>query len=261
MWRRLQGLSFSTNHLNTPEIQSATIRWSYNDTSEETANIQIWDVVDHGDVIVNENNSMLLSTTTRLNEVDKTHYHQQNISSGSHRLGVFDAESVDVYSNTNAVIFLVNPYDITSLDYVKQLCLVEPQKIPNTVAILIVLNFRDLVNPIANSNVSSNSSNDNKGNISVSPDNVESNRIQKHVVSYQDIKDLVEDIRKAKHDQLTVKKHHHAHQSDKYDIDEESNTTDGIGISTFVDSQIAIHCLEASMSNCFGLKNLHQVCS
>lgn len=59
---------------------------------------------------------------------------------GSHRLGRFDAQAVDVYKNAHAALFLINPHDRGTLDYVWNQC----KAVPDEVAILIVLNFRSV---------------------------------------------------------------------------------------------------------------------
>lgn len=59
---------------------------------------------------------------------------------GSHRLGRFDAQAVDVYKNAHAALFLINPHDRGTLDYVWNQC----KAVPDDVAILIVLNFRSV---------------------------------------------------------------------------------------------------------------------
>ena len=59
---------------------------------------------------------------------------------GSHRLGRFDAQAVDVYKGAHAALFLINPHDRGTVDYVWNQC----KAVPDDVAILIILNFRSV---------------------------------------------------------------------------------------------------------------------
>ena len=61
---------------------------------------------------------------------------------GSYRIGMFDAEAVDVYKDTHAAIFLINPTKRETLEYVIAKCAL----VPNKVAILLILNFRSVRN-------------------------------------------------------------------------------------------------------------------
>ena len=61
---------------------------------------------------------------------------------GSYRIGMFDADTVDVYRDTNAVIFLINPTNRETFEYVIAKCAIVPKKI----AILLILNFRSVCN-------------------------------------------------------------------------------------------------------------------
>ena len=131
LWRRLQGQSFNPNHVPTPELQSATITWNFKSSSEEIANVQIWDVVDQA----------LLPADTA-GGMGGTAVPKKSVAAGAHRLAALDASTVDVYNNTDCVMFLINPLHRPSLDYVR---LQAMTTVPHTVAILLIVNFRDRI--------------------------------------------------------------------------------------------------------------------
>ena len=54
---------------------------------------------------------------------------------------MFDAETVDVYKDTHAALFLIHPTHRESLEYVRAKCALVPKR----VAILIILNFRSIL--------------------------------------------------------------------------------------------------------------------
>merc|ERR1712167_288481 len=60
---------------------------------------------------------------------------------GSHRVGALDASMIDVYKSTSAVVFLVDPRNPDTLDYVVR----EVSNIPNSVMCVVLINFKDMV--------------------------------------------------------------------------------------------------------------------
>jgi hypothetical protein len=44
--------------------------------------------------------------------------HADTVAEGKHALRLLDAQVVDVYQGTHAVLFMINPYDRQSLQYV-----------------------------------------------------------------------------------------------------------------------------------------------
>ena len=59
--------------------------------------------------------------------------------SGKHRYQPLDSKALDVYQNTQLVIFLIDPFSQTSFDYVKRMY----DEVPLNICILILLNFKD----------------------------------------------------------------------------------------------------------------------
>lgn len=138
LWRRLQGQSFNPNHVPTPELQSATITWNFKSSSEEIAKVQIWDVVDQALLPADTAGGMGGGAVPK-----------KSVAAGAHRLAALDASTVDVYNNTDCVMFLINPLHRPSLDYVR---LQAMTTVPHTVAILLIVNFRDRVDTARNGN-------------------------------------------------------------------------------------------------------------
>lgn len=59
-------------------------------------------------------------------------------SFGKNKIEYLDASAVDVFKDTHAVIFLINPLAAQSLAYVKE----KLKEVPMNVSILLVLNFK-----------------------------------------------------------------------------------------------------------------------
>ena len=133
LWRRLQGQSFAANHIHTPELQSATINWNFKSSSEEIAKVQIWDVVDQA--------LLPADTAGGMGGAAVSGGGKKPVSAGAHRLAALDASTLDVYNNTDCVMFLINPLHRPSLEYVRA----QATTVPHTVAILLIVNFRDRV--------------------------------------------------------------------------------------------------------------------
>eukprot|EP01034_Spumella_vulgaris_P031076 gene31076-38405_t len=106
----------------TPEIQSATINWTFRN-QEDHVKVEVWDVVD---IALNKKGGAKKNITDE--------------SSGKHVLELLDSSVVDIYKGTQAVIFLINPFSLLSLVYVRDAY----KEVPLDISILILLNFRDL---------------------------------------------------------------------------------------------------------------------
>ena len=138
LWRRLQGQSFNPNHVPTPELQSSTINWNFKSSAEEIAKVQIWDVVDQA--------LLPADTAGGIGGAAGASGGKKPVSAGAHRLAALDASTLDVYNNTDCVMFLINPLYRPSLEYVR----VQATTVPHTVAILLIVNFRDRVDTARN---------------------------------------------------------------------------------------------------------------
>ena len=119
LFYRLQGHKFSTEHIKTNSIQSAHINWNYKDNKDDIVMVEVWDIVDQG----------------QAKQIDIEN--EKSIT-----VPALDATSVDVYKNTNVVIMIIDPTRKKTFDYAKK----EIQNIPKGIDILLLINFRDLIN-------------------------------------------------------------------------------------------------------------------
>ena len=140
LWRRLQGLPFGRDYYITPEIQISTINWNFK-TDDESVKVDVWDIVDIGFIA----GTTADSHTQDLDGNLKNMISKVNESQGKYQLAPLDATTCDVYKGVRMVVFMVNPYSMSSLNYVEEKYL----EVPEDVAILILLNFRDTVKSTA----------------------------------------------------------------------------------------------------------------
>ena len=76
----------------TGEIQASTIIYNY--TEAEEVKVDVWDIVDRGTS-------------------------QNTLNNRKKRQEVLDASTIDVYRHTNAVLLLVHPQHVSSLQYAR----------------------------------------------------------------------------------------------------------------------------------------------
>ena len=162
-------------------------------------------------------------------------------------IGAFDASVVDLYKGAHAVIFLISPFDIESLNYAQSLY----KEIPLHINILLILSFRDKVQrfhddpSIDNGNSlkkkkskKKNSiilANEKKGNYDDSDEDNDMLEESSQAVSFElQILDLLSEIRDWRSD------HESDHKEGYKDLGE------------------SVHAIEISNLNCYGLKELHQ---
>ena len=176
-------------------------------------------------------------------------------------LGAFDASVVDIYKGAHAVIFLISPFDIESLNYVQSIY----KDIPLHINILLILNFRDKVQrfeddpSIDNGNTlnkkkkkktktkkkrNSFIANERKGNYDSDDDDDDENEddddddnvnVSSQAVTFElHVLELLSDIREWRNEMDTENK-------------------DG-----YKDLGESVHAIEISNLNCYGLKELHQ---
>lgn len=98
LFRRLQAQSFVEEYTATEEIQVANIMWNYK-TSDDIVKVEVWDVVD----VANKKKRLV---------TDKLKIENSNAEASADDVAEFglDANTIDVYKNTNGVIFV---FDIT----------------------------------------------------------------------------------------------------------------------------------------------------
>eukprot|EP00742_Colponemidia_sp_Colp-10_P003654 GILJ01003889.1.p1 GENE.GILJ01003889.1~~GILJ01003889.1.p1 ORF type:complete len:722 (-),score=105.96 GILJ01003889.1:126-2291(-) len=126
LFQRLQGKSFVEAYEPTNAIQTAHISWSPKH-SNDTVKVEIWDVVDRAQV----------SPSSRKPSMSQ--------KEGSHAVAHLDAMTVNVYQGAQLVVFLYDPFRPETYEYVKQ----EIHRVPDTLQVLVLSNFRDKPGPFA----------------------------------------------------------------------------------------------------------------
>jgi len=122
--RRLEGLDFLEEHYSTSQIQSAHVSWFYKVT-DEMVKLEVWDVVDKGRLPPMPEYS------------DRGNLNVDILP----QQAAADASTVDVYSQTHAVIFMVDPCRRWTLKYVAEKLVEIPSHI---VDILVIVGFKDV---------------------------------------------------------------------------------------------------------------------
>ena len=69
--------------------------------------VEVWDVVDEG--LANE----------QLSAAEIISRHKETGSEGGFTIAPLDASVIDVYKDAHVVMFVVNPFDVTSFEYLK----------------------------------------------------------------------------------------------------------------------------------------------
>jgi len=140
--QRLQAKSFSKKYIPTRELQTAHVNWNYKTTSE-VVKMEVWDVVDVAMRGEEKGTKPKSGGFAGLESTDAVKKWQESQSSnkGAHTLMPLDATTIDVYKNTDVVIFMVDPFKRDTFTYAQQ----ELSKVPLKSLILVLLNFRDKV--------------------------------------------------------------------------------------------------------------------
>ncbi|KAF1779189.1 P-loop containing nucleoside triphosphate hydrolase [Phytophthora cactorum] len=132
LFQRLKGEPIPDTHQSTPQLQSATIKWSFRQHLEENVKCEVWDVVDKGFVPV-ETDEGAEEGSTRTQNASAEH---GGLQSGG---AIVDASTVDVYHEAHGVIFLLDVTKWDTLEYVKQ----QLDNVPVHIPTLVLGNFRD----------------------------------------------------------------------------------------------------------------------
>ncbi|GMF65882.1 unnamed protein product [Phytophthora lilii] len=152
LFQRLQGEPIPETHQSTPQLQSATINWSFRQNLEENVKCEVWDVVDKGFVPVEEDGEV---STPSPETVEHGGLQTQGsltaeataaaaaaaaaMQNGTHSVAIVDASTVDVYHEAHGVIFLLDVTKWDTLEYVKQ----QLDNVPVHIPTLVLGNFRD----------------------------------------------------------------------------------------------------------------------
>ncbi|KAI9983996.1 hypothetical protein PInf_005286 [Phytophthora infestans] len=160
LFQRLKGEPIPETHQSTPQLQSATIKWSFRQNLEENVKCEVWDVVDKGFVSVETEEGAEEGSTRPQNAstgVSNEHGGLQSggslsaeasaaaaaaaaaMQNGTHSVAIVDASTVDVYHEAHSVIFLLDITKWDTLEYVKQ----QLDSVPVHIPTLVLGNFRD----------------------------------------------------------------------------------------------------------------------
>ncbi|XP_037073741.1 rab-like protein 6 [Pollicipes pollicipes] len=122
LFNRLQGKTFSETYQSTPEIQVASIQWSYKAT-DDVVKVEIWDVVDKAKKKKKMEGLKLDNSSAAVpDEV------------------ALDAEFLDVYKGTHGVVMVLDITKAWTFEYVQR----EVPRIPGHIPVLVLGNHRDM---------------------------------------------------------------------------------------------------------------------
>jgi GTPase SAR1 family protein len=153
LFNRLQGKPFATEYTPTETLQSAKVSWNYR-TSHDVVNLDVWDVVDANKV--RKSGASGLKLVSGQNEPEPEYeaggYDEVDLDmvpvagksksqQGGSTMGHLDTSVVDVLRGTHAVVLMFNPMKKWTWEYVKR----ELDKIPNRIQVLIMANFKDVL--------------------------------------------------------------------------------------------------------------------
>ncbi|KAL1916399.1 uncharacterized protein VTP21DRAFT_5590 [Calcarisporiella thermophila] len=133
LFARLQGIDFEKAYTTTPHIQVANIPWKSGMWSRKYSNYAFMAAgadIPSGNVELKLENAPKKPPKSAAGQEKRT-------SSGNLAL---DATTIDVYRNTNAVIFLFDVTKQWTFDYVVR----ELANVPHNLAVLVVANFTDM---------------------------------------------------------------------------------------------------------------------
>ncbi|OWZ13215.1 GTP-binding protein Parf [Phytophthora megakarya] len=148
LFHRLKGEPIPETHQSTPQLQSATINWSFRQNSEENVKCEVWDVVDKGFVPVSEDSAQTESAehgglqsggSLSAEATSAAAAAAAAMQNGTHSMAIVDASTVDVYHEAHGVIFLLDVTKWDTLEYVKQ----QLDNVPVHIPTLVLGNFRD----------------------------------------------------------------------------------------------------------------------
>ena len=115
LMRRLQGLSFQEAYTPTCEIETAHVQWSYK-ASDEIVKLEAWDVVDKAQKSLNRetfagnDEDRVAGAPIARTRSPSTSWDETLKIPGSHKIGLLDATTIDVYKHASAVVFSHRSY-------------------------------------------------------------------------------------------------------------------------------------------------------
>lgn len=153
LFHRLKGEPIPETHQSTPQLQSATINWSFRQNLEENVKCEVWDVVDKGFIPVDdpeessnvasggraESGGLQSGGALSAEVTAAAAAAAAAMQNGTHSVAIVDASTVDVYHEAHGVIFLLDVTKWDTLEYVKQ----QLDNVPVHIPTLVLGNFRD----------------------------------------------------------------------------------------------------------------------
>ena len=236
LFKRFQGSGFLRTYIPSPEIQTTMINWNMKNCPDNVR-VEVWDVVDKGIVVEQSKDKSI--KLQNINNISKKTIEKAG-GPGKHQFGALDSSVLDVYTGCHTAIFIINPFDIKSYEYVQS----NHQDVPRGTAILILQSFRDQImkspdDPEPTSDTLSSKSTDtvnslqnNEVIIGIKTEKENNEDIKSHrvVVTTEMIEQLVADIK-----------------AQRIAADESSDAS--------------VHTFEISNLNCYGLKELYHYLS
>uniref|UniRef100_A0AAV1TNR5 GTP-binding protein Parf n=1 Tax=Peronospora matthiolae TaxID=2874970 RepID=A0AAV1TNR5_9STRA len=170
LFQRLKGEPIPETHETSPQLQCATINWTFRQQLEENVNCDVWDVVDRGFVpgeaeekkcetdsskSVGADSAAAAATASAVVDLSEQESHKilgadkvlasATVAAAAAANGIqyftdtVDASTVDVYHEAHGVIFMLDITKRDTLEYVKH----ELDNVPVHIPTLVLGNFRD----------------------------------------------------------------------------------------------------------------------
>ncbi|KAF0310175.1 Rab-like protein 6 [Amphibalanus amphitrite] len=124
LFNRLQGKPFSEVYESTPEIQVASIQWSYKAT-DDVVKVEIWDVVDKA---------------KKKKKMEGLKLENSSAAAPVPEEAALDAEFLDVYKGTHGVVMVLDITKAWTFEYVQR----ELPRVPGHIPVLVLGNHRDM---------------------------------------------------------------------------------------------------------------------
>lgn len=142
LFTRLHGTPFDSDYVPTERIRASSVSWSIRNSRErKRVSVELWDVVDEDDVTAdNDDEEEIVVDVNDGDDPDDS-----LDEDGGNSLTVPDTfneiSAQKIYKAIQGVIFVVNPFSATSLEYVRR----NMESVPSDIDVLIIVGFKDLI--------------------------------------------------------------------------------------------------------------------